>query len=464
MKWWFTKSFWWITCSILWLGCMLEHACGLLHLEISRENARGILNYFPEPELRGLEEKFTHFMTRFRKEYAHEEERMYRLAIFMQNWIRVQQWNNRSTHAPVYGITQFSDMSPKEFQSTFLTRTSRSKYQIDIKSSAMHYLPGHWGSPISDLIEKIVDKSKETIQKIVDKISGHPDGTDDDDGGQPDPIPDTGKVADLTSCAARLRFPELCESFGSIDWRSKGAVTEVKYQGTCGSCWSFGATSDLEGAWYLAGHRRVSLSEQQLVSCDKKDLGCEGGLQQNAFEYIKSVGGVMSEADYPYVSENSTEPMCRPSFGSFAATLEDWVQVSDVEHIGRSEQDIAKYVFRNGPVTIGINALPMQFYVGGIHDPFTFECPESELNHAVTIVGFQLDGPKPYWIVKNSWGTAWGEDGYYRLSMGKNACGVANDVVHSIVKSLAVPEIEHGVPSSLRLPLYDTSEKLRVQH
>lgn len=208
----------------------------------------------------------------------------------------------------------------------------------------------------------------------------------------------------------------------SVDWVSKGAVTPVKNQGQCGSCWSFSATGDMEGAHFLATKKLVSLSEEQFVDCDKVDHGCQGGLPSNAYDYAIKAGGVDSESSYAYRGVGGT---CKFSKSNVVAKIASWEKVST------DEDQIAAYVATNGPVSIGINAGPMQMYGGGIADPWNIFCNPKKLDHGVLIVGYGEENGKKYWKIKNSWGTGWGEQGYYRVVRGKGKCGLNTMVTHS---------------------------------
>lgn len=214
-----------------------------------------------------------------------------------------------------------------------------------------------------------------------------------------------------------------------FDWRDQGAVSAVKNQGSCGSCWSFSTTGALEGAHFLATGELVSLSEQQLVDCDHEcdpeeegacDSGCSGGLMTSAFEYILKSGGLEREEDYPYTGND--RGTCKFDKTKIVAS------VSNFSVVSLDEDQIAANLVKNGPLAVGINAAAMQTYIGGVSCPYI--CSR-RLNHGVLLVGYGNSSyapirfkEKPYWIIKNSWGERWGEDGYYKICRGRNVCGV----------------------------------------
>jgi len=200
----------------------------------------------------------------------------------------------------------------------------------------------------------------------------------------------------------------------SFDWRDKGAVTSVKNQGQCGSCWSFATVASIEGAAVLTGHPLVSLSEQELVDCDSVDQGCNGGLPSNAYKYLlEQKMGLEKYDDYSY---SGSAGSCKADKGKELVFLSGW------QPIPQNEDLIAAALMKYGPLAIGLNAMWMQMYTGGISDPWL--CNPKSLDHGVTLVAFGEEDGKPFWSIKNSWGPGWGEKGYYRLVRGKGKCGM----------------------------------------
>eukprot|EP00756_Hemistasia_phaeocysticola_P033856 Hpha_TRINITY_DN16488_c1_g10::TRINITY_DN16488_c1_g10_i1::g.163209::m.163209/K01373/CTSF; cathepsin F len=196
----------------------------------------------------------------------------------------------------------------------------------------------------------------------------------------------------------------------AIDWRSKGAVTPVKNQGQCGSCWAFSTTGNIEGQWFLAGNKLVSLSEMQLVDCDRGllgDKGCNGGLPTRAYKYIKKAGGLELEADYKYTAGTGKSGTCQFAKSKAAVTI------SGGKVLASDEGQMLTFVQSQGPLSVGVYAAgsAWQTYTGGILKTCSTQRPD----HAVLIVGYGTEGTTPYWIVKNSWGTSWGEQGYIRI-------------------------------------------------
>ena len=185
----------------------------------------------------------------------------------------------------------------------------------------------------------------------------------------------------------------------SWDWREKGYVSPVKNQGSCGSCWAFATVANLEGLYYKKKGVMKTFSEQMLVDCDTYDSACNGGLMEYAFEWLSENGGIMLDGDYSYRGTKST-----------------WSPVD--------EDEIKEFLYETGPLAVALNANPLQTYSSGILDKTSSQCPSSGINHAVTMVGYGTSSGTDYWIVKNSWGSSWGESGYFRIRRGNGTCGI----------------------------------------
>ncbi|EFO16895.1 fibroinase [Loa loa] len=209
--------------------------------------------------------------------------------------------------------------------------------------------------------------------------------------------------------SANSRLPE------KVDWRIKGAVTPVKDQGRCGSCWAFSSTGALEGQHYRRTGRLISLSEQNLLDCseDYGNSGCSGGLMDYAFDYIKENGGIDSESAYPYEAK---EGPCRYSNRTRVSTDNGEVDLPEGD-----EMQLQRAVAKIGPISVAMNARYLSSYEEGYGN-------EKVKRENGTVE--DLD----YWIVKNSWGKDWGEDGYFRLARNKdNMCGIASAASYPIV-------------------------------
>jgi len=242
--------------------------------------------------------------------------------------------------------------------------------------------------------------------------------------------------------SSELPFPNITAEADSVDWVAKGAVTHVKNQAGCGSCWAFSTTGALEGAYFVASGKLVSLSESYLMECDSfLEYGCKGGTVDIAFKWIEQMG-MCSEADYPYRSADGKTGTCK--------SCTPVVTITGITHVPSKNENALKAAVSRQPVSVKIAAGTdtFKFYKGGVLDDAS--CG-TQLNHAVLVVGYGTDCHfsllkkklicVDYWKVKNSWGATWGENGYIRLVTNKNQCGIATAPEYPTAAKAAGSEI-----------------------
>jgi cathepsin F/cysteine peptidase B len=264
---------------------------------------------------------FARFQQQYGKSYSNAQFSK-RLGIFADNLERINEQNRQHILVggeAVFGVTQFSDLTPEEFKAMYLT-----------------YRPSNSSEP---RVNVLLDGAPATV----------------------------------------------------VDWRTKGAVTDVKDQGQCGSCWAFSATEAIESYSFLNDGKLLSLSAQQITSCDKTDSGCGGGWPHNAYDYVHKAGGIETSADYPYTSGGGSTGVCKFNAAKVA------VKVAGYKSVAAGESNL-KAALNNGPVSVCLAADAFQSYHGGI----LRSCP-GQVDHCVQAVGYDDGNSPPYWIVRNSW-------------------------------------------------------------
>ncbi|RCN51345.1 papain family cysteine protease [Ancylostoma caninum] len=209
----------------------------------------------------------------------------------------------------------------------------------------------------------------------------------------------------------------------TADWTKVGKVAPVKDQGQCGSCWAFATAASVEAGYAIKTGRLTTLSEQEMVDCDSRNNGFD---IYSYFSFVKE-HGLVKEVEYPY--RGTDHNMCQMT------NTTERVYISDYRTLSTNEEVVADWIAANGPATFGMNVTKALYsYRSGVFTPSKEDCEEHSLgSHALTIVGYGTEAGRPYWLVKNSWGSRWGQGGYFKLARGVNACGAANNVVAPVM-------------------------------
>jgi C1A family cysteine protease len=346
--------------------------------------------------------KFNSFRNKYHKRYGAEEAEK-RLEIFADNMEKVGEWNNRNKNAGggshVYGVTPFSDLTAEEFAQSYL-----------------RYRPDENDADSTAATEPTDLRSAPTDVRGAGKPTRPP--TNKPTTRSPtNKVPTSSPITKGPTISPTTRSPTASPTLQaagaageSKDWRTTGIITPVKDQGGCGACWAFAAGEAVESFAKKAGQNIPLLSIQQITSCDTTSYGCGGGWETNAFKYIRDNGGLVAASDYPYISGSSgVTGACVPQTGTKYAPLTGYVNVPQGE-------DALLVALRDiGPVVVCLCASNFQFYSGGV---MTSGC--TDVNHCVQGVGYNTASDQNYWLLRNQWGTGWGEAGYVRIQRGSN--------------------------------------------
>ncbi len=233
---------------------------------------------------------------------------------------------------------------------------------------------------------------------------------------------------------AKLHEPtDAVQDTDVFNWCDKGACNPVRNQGMCGSCWAFSTIAGLEGQVFKLTGKLPALSEQQLLDCDTVDEACNGGLMDQALTYMAEQAHGVSDTNesYPYHAHKETCHADTAQAGvSNVAGYDMYCNLFDEEHPEPCDEDaMVQTLMDKGPMMVALNAELLQAYFGGIVGTW-LPCP-GDPDHGVMISGMGVSGKTPYWIVRNSWGSSWGEHGYFRILRGKGTCKINSYVVQA---------------------------------
>ncbi|KAL0629965.1 Cathepsin W [Plecturocebus cupreus] len=383
---------------------LTAHPFGLLALLVAglAQGIRGsLMTQDLGPQPLELKEAFKLFQIQFNRSYLTPEEHARRLDIFAHNLAQAQQLQEEDLGTAEFGVTPFSDLTghygtkmAKGWSGS--GRTRRSGQNRD--------LSGPVCSP----------------EEEFGQLYGHRKAA----GG----VPGMGRV--VGSEEPEESVPHTC------DWRKVArAISSIKDQGNCRCCWAMAAADNIEALWGINFLEFVNVSVQELLDCGRCGDGCHGGYVWEAFLTVLNNSGVASERDYPFQA-NFRPHRCHAKRYNKVAWIQDFIFLPD------DEPRIAQYLATYGPITVTINMKPLQLYRKGVIKARPTTCDPQFVDHSVLLVGFgsgkseegmgaetvssQSRHPRstPYWILKNSWGAQWGEEGYFRLHRGSNTCGV----------------------------------------
>ncbi|XP_067604398.1 cathepsin W isoform X4 [Pseudorca crassidens] len=342
----------------------------------------------PGPQPLELKEVFTLFQIQYNRSYSHPAEHARRLDIFARNLAKAQQLQEEDLGTAEFGVTPFSDLTEEEFGQLY----------------------GH---------QRVAGEAPSVSQKVGSEEWGQ-------------------------------SVPPTC------DWRKKaGIISPIRNQQNCNCCWAMAAAGNIEALWAIKTDQSLEVSVQELLDCDRCGNGCKGGFVWDAFITVLNISGLASDKDYPFMG-NSKPHRCQAKKHKKVAWIQDFIMLQPCE------QSIAKYLATQGPITVTINMKLLQQYQKGVIKATSTTCDPQLVDHSVLLVGFgkskSVEGRQaeaissrspphprysiPYWILKNSWGANWGEEGYFRLHRGSNTCGITK---YPLTARLDKPVKKHQV-------------------
>ncbi|XP_043782461.1 cathepsin W [Cervus elaphus] len=322
----------------------------------------------PGPQPLELKEVFRLFQMQYNRSYPNPAEHARRLDIFAQNLANAQRLQEEDLGTAEFGVTQFSDLTEEEFVQLYGNRVAGEALGVSRKVGSEE-----WGHSV----------------------------------------------------------PSTC------DWRKAGTFSPVRNQQHCNCCWAIAAAGNIEALWAIKFNQSVEVSVQQLIDCDRCGNGCKGGFVWDAFLTVLNNRGLASEKDYPFDGSGKTHRCLAEKHKKVA-----WIQ--DFIILQACEQSIARHLATQGPITVTINMALLQHYQKGVIKATPTTCDPTQVDHCVLLVGFgktkSVEGRQgkvasfgsysrprrsmAYWTLQNSWGTHWGEKGYFRLHRGSNTCGI----------------------------------------